>query len=210
MALYNNSYSRAIAWLKILLPLLALGILSTMFLVSRTIEPSQKLPYADVDAEEFVREQRIGSPDYSGVAANGAAITLTADSARPELGNTDIINAIRLDARIKQIDNSVLDVAAEAGTFDSETQLALLTGGVKMVWSRGYTLTTDKMRANFDGSEMETETSVLIDGPQVRIEAGQMMMKLKSPKNTVEGYVVVFKDGVKLIYTPEPSSSGQP
>lgn len=210
MALYDNAYSRAIAWLKIVLPLLALGILSTIFLVSRTIEPSQTLPYADVDAKEFVREQRIGSPNYSGVAANGAAITLTADSARPELDNPDIINATRLDARIRQTDGSVLDIAAEAGIFDSDAGNAALNGGVKMVSSRGYTLTTDRMLAHLDGTEMETETPVLIDGPQLRIEAGQMQMRLKSPKDGPRGYVVVFKDGVKLVYTPEQPPTGQP
>jgi len=151
MALYDNSYSRAVAWLKILLPLLALGILSTLFLLSRTIEPSQTLPYADVDAKEFAREQRIGAPNYSGVAANGAAITLIADSARPKFGHPEIIDASKLDARIKQTDGTIIDIAALAGTFNTDTQYAVLTGDVKEKSSTGYTLATEKMSAMLDG-----------------------------------------------------------
>ncbi len=53
MATYDNTYSRVVAWLKILLPLLALAILSTLFLVARTIDPAQNIPYADVDIDEL-------------------------------------------------------------------------------------------------------------------------------------------------------------
>ncbi len=210
MALYDNAYSRVVAWLKILLPLLALGILSTLFLLSRTIEPSQTLPYANVDAQEFAREQRIGAPNYSGVAANGAAITLIAESARPQLDHPEIINANKLDAQIKQTDGTVLDIAALAGTFNSDRQDALLTGGVVMTSSTGYKMTTEEMRALLDGSEVETETAVIVDGPEGRIEAGRMHMELKSPKAGSGGYVVVFNDGVKLIYTPKEKAAGSP
>lgn len=203
MALHDNAYSRAVAWLKILLPLLALAILSTLFLLSRTIEPSQELPYADVDAREFAREQRIGAPNYAGVAANGAAITVVADSARPRLDRPEIIDANQLDARISQTDGTVLDVEARAGTFDSDSKDAVLTGGVTVISSTGYTMTTEEMRANFDGSALDADSAVVVDGPDMRIEAGRMQVRLQSTDEGERGYVVVFNDGVKLIYTPK-------
>lgn len=210
MALHDNTYSRAVAWLKVLLPLLALGILSTLFLLSRTIEPSQTLPYADVDAREFAREQRVGAPNYSGVAANGAAITLVAESARPRLDRPEIIDAQKLDARIKQADGTIMDIAALAGTFNSETESAVLTGGVAVKSSTGYEMTTEELSALLDGSEMQTDVAVVVDGPEGRIEAGRMHMKLQSPKEKARGYVVVFNGGVKLIYTRKENVSGSP
>ena len=203
MALFDNAYSRAVAWLKILLPLLALAILSTLFLLSRTIEPSQELPYADVDAREFAREQRIGAPNYSGVAANGAAITVVADSARPQLDKPEIINANQLDARITQTDGTILDVDAQAGTFNSDSKDAVLTGGVIVASSNGYTMTTDQMRARFDGSAMDADSAVVVDGPDMRIEAGSMRVRLNPTNDGDRGYVVVFNGGVKLVYTPK-------
>ena len=203
MALYDNAYSRAVARLKLLLPLLALGILSTLFLLSRTIEPSQTLPYADVDAQEFAREQRIGAPNYTGVAANGAAITVVADSARPQLGKPEIINANQLDARISQTDGTVLDIAALAGTFNSDDKDADLSGGVVVTSSTGYKMTTEKMRAKFDGSAMDADNAVVVEGPDLRIDAGNMRVRLKSPDEGTSGYVIVFNGGVKLVYTPK-------
>jgi lipopolysaccharide export system protein LptC len=62
MAAAIDGYSRLVAWLKIILPLIALGILATLFLVSRTIDPSQTIPYADVDVQDLARNQRVGAP----------------------------------------------------------------------------------------------------------------------------------------------------
>jgi len=67
MAACDNTYSRVVAWLRIALPLLALAILSTLFLLARTIDPAQNLPYADIDIDELTREQRIGNPQFAAV-----------------------------------------------------------------------------------------------------------------------------------------------
>ncbi len=209
MALYDNNYSRAVAWLKVLLPILALAILSTLFLLSRTIEPSQTLPYANVDAQEFAREQRIGAPNYSGIASNGAAVTVIADSARPDLDNPDIFIAVNVDALIKQADGTTLGVKSAAGKFDTNDELAVMTGGVELTSSNGYRMTSDTLQAQMDGSAAETDTPVVIDGPQNRIEAGNMRLRLKDPDQKTGGYVVDFNGGVKLIYTPK-ETKGSP
>ena len=60
MTMYDNSYSRFVALTKVILPIIALGILSTLFLFSRNIDPTQSIPYADVDVEGLAREQQIG------------------------------------------------------------------------------------------------------------------------------------------------------
>jgi len=77
----DNTYSRVVAWAKVLLPLLALALLSTLFLVARTVDPAQKLPFADIDVDAIAREQRIGAPKFNGVTKEGTAISLSADSA---------------------------------------------------------------------------------------------------------------------------------
>ncbi len=42
-----DRYSRMVALLKVSLPLIALGILSTLFLVSRAVDPPMTIPFAD-------------------------------------------------------------------------------------------------------------------------------------------------------------------
>ena len=60
MAVADNTYSRVVGWLKILLPLGALALLSTLFLFARGIAPVGEIPYAEL--EEIAREARISDP----------------------------------------------------------------------------------------------------------------------------------------------------
>nr|WP_232014486.1 hypothetical protein [Cereibacter sphaeroides] len=79
----DNLHSRLVSWLKVVLPLAALAILSTLFLVARTINPDDAIPYADVDVADRVREPRITAPTWAGITSDGAALSVEAAAARP-------------------------------------------------------------------------------------------------------------------------------
>ena len=84
MASHDNTYSRLIAWLKVLLPVLALVLLSTMFLIARTIDPNRALAYAKVNLDNLTRSQRVSAPRFSGVTEDGAALSFSASTAEPD------------------------------------------------------------------------------------------------------------------------------
>ena len=48
----DNLHSRVVAWMKIILPRAALGLLSTLFLISRTVDPTQQPPISQIDLEQ--------------------------------------------------------------------------------------------------------------------------------------------------------------
>ena len=79
----RNLRSVVVAWLRVLLPLAALAILSTLFLLSRRPDPDAAIPYARIDAEARARDPRITAPSFAGVTSDGATIALTADRATP-------------------------------------------------------------------------------------------------------------------------------
>ena len=74
MATSENLHSKLVVWAKVTLPLLALGLLATLFLFSRKIDPTDAIPYADVDVEERAREPRLTMPTYAGVTSDGSAL----------------------------------------------------------------------------------------------------------------------------------------
>ncbi|MBL9052753.1 MAG: hypothetical protein JNN02_03385, partial [Tabrizicola sp.] len=45
----TDAHTRVVTWLKVLLPLAALAILSTLFLLADQINPDDALPFAEVD-----------------------------------------------------------------------------------------------------------------------------------------------------------------
>ena len=82
-AVSDNLHSRLVSVLKLVLPLLALALLSTLFLVSRKIDPEAAIPYATVDVADRLRDPKMTDAGFASVAADGSTIALTAAQARP-------------------------------------------------------------------------------------------------------------------------------
>ena len=57
-----DRYSRMVTFLKVLLPLAALALLSTLFLISRGINTKATIPFAAHEIEERMRGQQITAP----------------------------------------------------------------------------------------------------------------------------------------------------
>lgn len=200
MAAADNTYSRVVAWLKILLPLLALGILSTLFLVARTIDPAQDLPFADVDMDQLTSEQRIGQPNYSSVTRDGAAISLSAQSARPDPDNPENLIGDAISAAIDLPNGNRIDIVAERMQIDNSTGTASLADGVVVQTSDGYQLRTDAVEMALDATRVTSPGPTTVDTPIGRLSADSFRL---SAENTGERpYVLVFKGHVKLVYVP--------
>jgi len=200
MAHYDNSYSRLVAWLKILLPLLALAILSTLFLVARTIDPAQTIPYAQVDIERLTREQRIGKPQYTAVTRDGAAVSLSAAAARPENGDTGRIAGEDVAAGIDLPGGGRVEINAARITLDSAAALASIHGGVVLTSSAGYVLRTDALAVSLDDTRVIAEGAVLAEAPAGRLSADGF--ELIGDGSAAAPYELVFKGRVKLVYDP--------
>jgi len=203
MIAYDNNYSRFVALTKVILPIIALGILSTLFLFSRNIDPTQSIPFADMDVEELARAQRIGAPNYAGVTEDGAAISVTATTARPHEGNTKVISATDVTAVIEDTAGGRIDITAKDGMIDSELQQVTLGGGVEILTSTGYIVHTEGLVIALDETSMASDGRITAKGPFGSFSAGQMVLEVQnSAKDT---HLLVFKGGVKLIYDPKGS-----
>jgi len=196
----DNAYTRFITLAKIVLPLAALALLSTLFLLSRNIDPTESIPYATVDVEELVREPRVTAPNYSGVTSDGTAIAVQAETARPDPEEADRASADRLTARLDFADGNSADITSAEGTVDTKAGLAYLEGGVVIDTSTGYHITTEALTTALEYTSVVTETTVEATGPLGRLTAGRM--QLDEDPDAPGQYLLVFKDGVKLIYDP--------
>ncbi|WP_421702189.1 LPS export ABC transporter periplasmic protein LptC [Aliiroseovarius sp.] len=201
MATYDNTYSRVVAWLKVLLPVIALVLLSTMFLISRTIDPSRAIPFANVDVEGMVRDQRISAPSFSGVTEDGAALSITAETARPLPDNADGMSAEALTARIETPDGAQVDIEAAEALVDGATSLLTLSGGVVVTTSTDYRIEAAGLITKMDRAEMESDGAVQATGPLGTLDAGQA--RIAPADGDASTYLLVFKDGVKLVYVPK-------
>lgn len=194
-------HSRVVFWLKIVLPLLALAILSTLFLFSRRIDTDAALPYARVDVEALARDPRLTSPEYSAVTEDGAAVALTARTARTGQGAGDGTSAEDLVAAYETPGGLRIDISAREGRIDRPGGRMRLSGDVEIVTSTGYTMLTEGLDGALDRTDLRSDGGVTAEAPFGRITAGQMEIRHESTGNP--GYVLDFKTDVMLIYDPK-------
>lgn len=198
MALSDSSYSRIVAVLKVTLPLLALAILSTLFLLARAPDPDATLPFITNGGADFAGEQRIARPSFVGVTSDGAAILLEADVVRPDTGAEKAVLGEGLRALIETPGGGTIKVASSSGTIDVSAGTASLEGDVRIETSTGYVIRTSAFAAHLSDTYAETTGGVTADTPAGSLAAGQMILQV-----TPDGrHVLVFQDGVKLIYDP--------
>lgn len=195
----DNVYSRVIFWLKVALPLLALVILSTLFLFPRRIAEDGQLPYAKADVDALIRDQRLTAPDYTSVTTDGAALRVIAKTAWPK-GEGGSATADDLIAAYDTPGDLHIDLTSAHGVLDRAAGRMLLSGGVVIVTSSGYRMVTAGLDGALDRTELLSDGRVDAEAPYGTIEAGSMEISHSGAEN--DGYVLVFKNGVKLIYDP--------
>ena len=206
MARGADTYSRIVAWAKIALPLIALGILSTVFLVSRTVDPESTLPFGEAELEEMLRDERLRNPEYAGVTEDGSAVAVGAAVAGPDAERPGRAEARGMTARIDTVDGGWVDIRAEAGLVDEGAGLARLSGGVRLVSGTGYDVETSALTTYLRQTRVESDGAVTAVGPPGAIEAGKVVLS----RSADGSFLLEFAQGVRLVYTPSISEGGDP
>lgn len=191
-------YSRLIAWLKILLPLGALALLSTIFLYSRGPDPIATIPVLTGGADP-TRTEQIGSPFYAGTTENGQGLTLAARQARFSNPDNSGLIADDLRAVIDIRDGNRIVIDATVGQMDEGDRLRLREG-VVLDSSSGYTVRTEGLDAEIDRVAIESTSDVEAIGPGLTLSAGKLRVEEHAATQDIQ---LLFTDGVKLIYIPQ-------
>ena len=82
MLWWDNPRSAIVVGLKIILPLWALSLLSTLFLFSGKIDVTLSIPYAQHRVDELIESEQVKSPVLSGVTDKGTSYVVAADRSK--------------------------------------------------------------------------------------------------------------------------------
>src|SRR6056297_307526 len=202
MARQGNLHSQLVAWLKIILPLAALGLLSTLFLLSRSIDTNNAIPFSDIDIEKRAREQGASNPAFAGVTDSGDQVIVNARIAWPDLSNPERILAEAVDAQLLLTTGEVIDITSDSAEVLQQEYIATLIGNVVVTTSTGYRMTTETLESRFDKLHAESLAPVSGTGPPGKLDAARML--LTSDPDTGDAHLL-FTGGVKLLYQPQNS-----
>ncbi|MBZ4023580.1 hypothetical protein CKO11_14050 [Rhodobacter sp. TJ_12] len=195
----ESRHSMLVQWAKVVLPLAALILLSTLFLFSGKVDPTTASIYAKVDVDALVAEPRLTAPEYAGMTEDGAALTVRAKTATPDPAGNGA-SARQVIAKLEGADGAVTDLTASAGVLDPGAGQILLSDGVAVQTSAGYRMATETVEMATDRATVVAPNAVRGEAPFGMIEAGGMQMGRPDP---AAPYDLHFNGGVKLIYQPQ-------
>ena len=195
----DNLYSAFVGWMKVLLPLAALALLSTIFLLARGTNNVQSIPYADLAA--MAREQGMTNPNLAGVTTDGSAVSITAAALRPATDAVDAFSIIAPVLVLNATDGSRVEVSSGLAEIDGRRKLMTLTELVRLGTSSGYMMETSGIAADLASGVISSLGPLEVQAPFGTLTAGKVVV-MTSPDGL--GQQMVFNGGVRLLYQPQP------
>lgn len=198
MATYKNFHTWFVGWVKIILPLVAIGLLSTMFLFARSPSETPDIPVAQL--EELAREQQITSPQFSSVTDDGSVVAVSAKNAKPESGSATTLLVEDLNIDVDSADGTTMNVTSGMSILNSKDRTARLNGLSRVTTSSGYTMETVGISADLRTGEIISDGPLEVHAPFGELSAGKVRIAVSKDG---DGQQMLFTQGVRLLYTPE-------
>lgn len=187
-----DGWSRFVAAAKLGLPLAAVALLSSLFLVaSRPGGEAAEVTFAEGGGD---LEERVGAPRFAGVTSGGDTIALTAARARPDPAAPGGILAETVEALVDS-GGRQLTMRAPRGRVAGD--LMTVDGGVRIGTSDGWTLDAPRVAAALDRTEIVGDGPLSGAGPLGTVDAGALTMTADR---------LVLSGGVRVVYTPPERS----
>ncbi len=197
------TYSNVVTFLKVALPLIALAILATLFLVPRDVDLESAIPFAKVELEKRLRDQQITEPSFSALTPKGHVVSVTASTAHPDAEDASRTIADDLSARITNETGDFITITAQHGEMDATFKELELNDGVRITASAGMQLETDSLSMSVSEVRAESGGPVVAQTGIGNLTAGRMAIR---PADETNDVYLFFTNGVRLLYTPQETS----
>ncbi len=175
---------RLLRWARLVLPVVALVMLSTLFMVLGGREP---VPAPGLGPEGLRAE---------GARIESAAREVLSDRER---GNRALAEGLSLD--LQAPGGMQISLSARGGDIRLAEDRAEFWDGVEIATSTGYRLRAERLKADLETLEVESMGPVTGEGPAGRLSAEYM--RVQPDRSGNNAHVLVFKGSVRLIYEPD-------
>ncbi len=196
-----DGHSRRVQFFKVVLPLVAIAMLSTVFLLSRSIETNVSVPFNQQDIDERLADQVVTQPNYQGTTRKGEDVQIEASRATQGTEG-EAPTAAEFRGRFGLLNGGVITLDSNSGMIRPDKNTATFVGDVVITTTDGIVVTTDLLNTALD--EIQGDTPGQVDGTGIigDFTAGRMTFGTEKKDGPVH---IIFTDGVKLVYEPQKS-----
>lgn len=208
----RGGYSRLVSLLKIGLPLAALALLSTVFLVTSPDDfKGTGLVLSDVDRQTLNDGMQITRPRIAGATGNNDSYDFTANIVYSSSQQALQLTAEGLSGTIDMAAGRRIDLSGDLATFDQKASTVTLSGAAHLVTSDGYVADLQGLVVDLATGTVTSKGALTADGPVGHVEAGQLRISSAQGNqiDKIEDAEIWFGDGVKVTFVPGNSSAGE-
>ena len=200
MATYDKIYFRVINFLKIALPVIGVGLIIAMFILSRDQVSKAVLPFDKNRFEHELAKQQINQLYYSGQTDAGDELALSAQAAAESLEGQDKLEMTSVSATVKTKYGLEINATAQFGEYSYSEKLLKMSGSVLISSSTGYRLSTPALLVSTDGTYIRGVGPVEGFSPIGKIQAGKIEIKRESANAPMQLW---FSEKVMIDYEPK-------
>jgi lipopolysaccharide export system protein LptC len=200
-ARFDRRHTRLVWVLKVTLPLTALALLSMVFLLAETVDPSRAIPHAEIDVQDRARDPRVSGASFAGVTDGGAALRLTAETARTDPNAILRLEATGLTLELEGAAGGRVTGRAETGVIDRGQGTFEMTGDIEMTATPGYRLHSERITGALDRTWLTSPGPIAGTAPAGQLQAGSL--RVTQDRNAPDSQRLVFSGGVRLQYDPQ-------
>jgi lipopolysaccharide export system protein LptC len=200
-ALFNRKRSRLL-WLKISLPVLALGIVG--YLTYRSYENQSDtvvtIPVVE-DMPKLDAGMKVSGIAFEGKSKSDRPFSVTALSATETKNNKDLVELEEPQAQIELSDVTWIAVTAERGLYDRKLDQVNLNGAVTVYHDNGMTFVTEQAAMDMKANTASGSAPVTGSDAYTKISAEGFEM-------LDDGATVLFKGRSHMEILPKEKGSG--
>ncbi len=195
-----RTYSRVVAWMKILLPLGAVVLIAAIFVSARDKGDLTKIFTAE-ELATLGAGLRLDNPRFAGVTEQGEPFAIRADWALPDSAMPRLIDLERPEGEIELNDGRTISARAATGRMHRENKILVLEGGVVLDTSDGYHVETDLIELDLDAKTAYSPGPVSGTGPRGQIDAGSF--RAAAGEDGAGTGKIWFENRVRVVFIPD-------
>ena len=195
-----RTYSRVVAWMKVLLPLGAVVLIAAIFVSARDKSDLTKIFTAE-ELATLGAGLRLDNPRFAGVTEQGEPFAIRADWALPDSAMPRLIDLERPEGEIELNDGRTISARAATGRMHRENKILVLEGGVVLDTSDGYHVETDRVVLDLNAKTAVAPGPVSGTGPTGQIDAGSF--RAAAGEDGARAGKIWFENRVRVVFIPD-------